>query len=96
MRIETKFMLFSFGGSSRDAASEYGIRGGPFFPDPGATPIYGAKLPWFSKGHAAQLRQYHEMCVREGRSLVWSTYESNDQVTVSWCVSSRRVSLRHP
>ena len=47
---------------------------GPNFPDRGATPIAGARLPWFSPGHEAQLREYHDLCVREGRSLVWSNY----------------------
>jgi hypothetical protein len=47
---------------------------GPRFPGRGATPIFGAALPWFSRGHSVQLREYHEMCVREKRSLVWSAY----------------------
>jgi hypothetical protein len=47
---------------------------GPNFPDRGATPLAGAKLPWDSPGHETQLRQYHDLCVREGRSLVWSSY----------------------
>ena len=47
---------------------------GPNFPHRGATPIAGARLPWFSPGHEAQLREYHDLCVREGRSLVWSNY----------------------
>jgi hypothetical protein len=47
---------------------------GPNFPEGGATPLAGARLPWFSPGHETQLRQYHDLCVREGRSLVWSTY----------------------
>lgn len=47
---------------------------GPNFPDRGATPIAGARLAWLSPGHEAQLRDYHELCVQEGRSLVWSNY----------------------
>jgi hypothetical protein len=47
---------------------------GPNFPDRGATPIAGARLPWLSPGHAVQLREYHDLCVREGRSLGWSNY----------------------
>jgi hypothetical protein len=47
---------------------------GPNFPDRGATPVAGARLPWFSTGHEAQLREYHDLCVRQGRSLVWSNY----------------------
>lgn len=57
---------------------------GPNFPDRGATPIAGARLPWFSPGHERQLRQYHDLCVREGRSLVWSNYTRAFMASWRW------------
>ena len=44
---------------------------GPHFPDRGATPIAGARVPFFSAEHSRQLREYKAICERDGRSLAW-------------------------
>src|SRR5579872_6190040 len=44
---------------------------GPMFVDRGASPIFGAKRPFFSAAHRAELRMYRTRCQQAGTSLIW-------------------------
>ena len=44
---------------------------GPHFPDRGATPLFGARVVFFSAEHWRQLREYQALCLAHGKSLIW-------------------------
>jgi len=43
---------------------------GRHLPDRGATPLAGARVPFFSATHLQQLRDFRAMCEGSGRSLI--------------------------
>jgi len=44
---------------------------GPRFSGRGATPLFGARVMFFSAEHRRQLREYRALCVAHGKSLIW-------------------------